>query len=156
MSEMHEILVTAEGLKHLQEELEHLKTTRRKEVADRLKDAISYGDLSENSEYQEAKEEQAFLEGKIVELEQKIKNAKIVKDDAKKDVIHVGSTVELKIDGEEIGTFSIVGATEADPFQKKISIDSPAGKALLGKKKGAKVSVVINSDTLEYEVLKVS
>lgn len=149
------LLVTEEGLKKLKEELEYLKDTRRKQVAERLKEAISYGDLSENSEYQEAKEEQAFLEGKIGDLEKQIQNAQVVKDsELKKNTVHIGSTVELKAEGEKIGTFVIVGATEADPFHNKISNESPVGAALLGKKKGSVIQIETPSGTKEYEILE--
>jgi len=153
-------LVTREGLKKLQEELDHLKTMRRQEVAQRLKEAISYGDLSENSEYEEAKNEQAFVEGRILELERKIKNAKIITD--KKalhgKVIEIGSTVTArnKTSREEPETFTIVGATEADPIDRKISNESPLGKAFLGKKKDDTVEVSAPGGSFRYEILKVS
>jgi len=153
-------LVTREGLKKLQEELELLKTVRRQEVAQRLKEAISYGDLSENSEYEEAKNEQAFVEGRILELERKIKNAKIITD--KKllhgKVIEIGSTVTVrnKTTREEPESFTIVGATEADPIEKKISNESPLGRAFLGKKKDETVEVIAPGGTFRYEILKVA
>lgn len=153
-------LVTKEGLKKLKEELDHLKTSRRQEVAKRLKEAISYGDLSENSEYEEAKNEQAFLEGRILELEQKIKNAKIIssnKDKTSKS-IEVGSTVTVqnKTDNDEPESYTIVGATEADPIDHKISNESPVGRAFLGCRKGETVNVVTPSGSLKYEILKVT
>ena len=155
-------LVTREGLKKLQEELAYLKTERRQEVAKRLKDAISYGDLSENSEYEEAKNEQAFVEGRILELERKIKNAKIIS--AKKDAavkakcVEIGSTVTVrnKTEGHDPETFVIVGSTEADPISKKISNESPLGKAFLGRMKGETVQVVTPAGTHKYEILKVA
>lgn len=154
-----ETLVTKEGLKKLKEELEHLKNVRRKEVAQRLKEAISYGDLSENSEYEEAKNEQAFVEGRILELERKIKNAKIIteKDGKIKDV-NIGSSVTIRniTDEDEPETYTIVGATEADPFDFKISNESPIGKALLSHIKGDTVKVPTPSGILEYEIIKVS
>lgn len=154
-------LVTKEGLKKLQDELEHLKTVKRKEVASRLKEAISYGDLSENSEYQEAKNEQAFIEGRILELEQMIKNAKIISDKKAatrtKDV-QIGTTVTVrnKTDGDEPVIYTIVGSTEADPLDQKISNESPVGKALLGKKKGDTIDVSTPAGAFKYEVLKVA
>lgn len=156
-----ETLVTKEGLKKLKDELEHLKTVRRKEVSLRLKEAISYGDLSENSEYEEAKNEQAFVEGRIIELERKIKNAKIISEhDARKGSkeVNVGSHVAVRnVRSEnEAETYTIVGATEADPFDGKISNESPIGKALLGRVKGDVVSVVTPSGTVEYEITKVA
>ena len=153
--------VTKEGLKKLKEELEHLKKVRRQEVAQRLKEAISYGDLSENSEYEEAKNEQAFLEGRILELENKIKNAKIISD--KKATksgkeVEIGSTVTVNNKGKssESEVYTIVGSTEADPVEHKISNESPIGKAFLGKNKGDTVVVETPSGNLKYEILKVS
>ncbi len=155
-------LITKEGLKKLKEELEYLKTTRRQEVAQRLKEAISYGDLSENSEYEEAKNEQAFVEGRILELEAKIKNAKIItekKSDARSKEIDIGSTVTLinKTEGtEEPERYTIVGSTEADPLDQKISNESPIGKSLLGKHKGDLVEIQAPSGIIKYEVIGVS
>lgn len=155
-----ETLVTKDGLKKLKEELDNLKNVRRKEVSQRLKEAISYGDLSENSEYEEAKNEQAFVEGRILELERKIKNAKIIteKDGHVKEV-NIGSSVMVKNRSsheEEEETYTIVGATEADPFDFKISNESPIGKALLSRTKGETVEVHTPSGIVEYEILKVS
>lgn len=154
-----ETLVTKEGLKKLKDELEHLKNVRRREVAQRLKEAISYGDLSENSEYEEAKNEQAFVEGRIIELERKIKNAKIITEkEGRVKEVNIGSTVTVRtISGDdEEQTYTIVGATEADPFDFKISNESPIGKALLSRVKGDKVKVHTPSGIIEFEVLKVS
>jgi transcription elongation factor GreA len=155
-----ETLVTKEGLKKLKEELENLKNVRRREVAQRLKEAIGYGDLSENSEYEEAKNEQAFVEGRIIELERKVKNAKIIgeKEGHVKDV-NIGSTVTIRNvtdNDEQSETYTIVGATEADPFENKISNESPIGKALLSRTKGETVVVPTPSGDLEYEIVKVS
>jgi transcription elongation factor GreA len=155
-------LVTKEGLKKLKEELDYLKTVRRVEVSQRLKEAISYGDLSENSEYEEAKNEQAFVEGRILELEQKIKNAKIIsekKPDARSGKeIDIGSTVTVRnrTDGDDPETYIIVGSTEADPLEHKISNESPIGRALLGKEKGDIVEVPTPGGKFRYEVLKVA
>ncbi len=155
-------LVTKEGLKKLQEELKHLKTVRRQELAQRLKEAISYGDLSENAEYEEAKNEQAFVEGRILELEQKIKNAKIISE-KKVDLrrgkeVQIGSTVSVrnKTDQDDPESYTIVGSTEADPMEQKISNESPIGKSLLGHKKGDTVEVNTPAGVFRYEVLKVS
>jgi len=150
------IIVTEEGFEKLKSELEYLKSTRRKEIAERLKNAIAYGDLSENSEYQEAKEEQAFLEGKIVELEKQIQSAEVAKDTGKKSVVNLGSVVTLEQDGVSVGDFTIVGATEADPFDNKISNESPVGTAVLGKKKGATVRVEMPSGIIEYTIVKIA
>lgn len=156
-----ETLVTKEGLKKLKEELEHLKSVRRKEVAQRLKEAISYGDLSENSEYEEAKNEQAFVEGRILELELKIKSAKIIAENvaAKSGKeISIGSTVTIcRTSGNDAPeTYTIVGATEADPFVYKISNESPIGKSLLNRRRGDTVLVLTPSGKLEYEIQKVA
>lgn len=149
------LLITEEGLKNLKEELEFLKNDRRKQVAERLKEAISYGDLSENSEYQEAKEEQAFLEGKINDLEKQVQNAQVVKEsEIKKNIVHIGSAVVLALDGKNIGEFIVVGATEADPFNNKVSNESPVGAALLGKKKGSAVEIETPSGVKSYEILE--
>lgn len=158
--EGEETLVTKEGLKKLKEELEELKTTRRREVAQRLKDAISYGDLSENSEYEEAKNEQAFVEGRILELERKIKSAKIISEQAASKggkEANVGSHVSIIMKGrEDEQTYTIVGATEANPFENRISNESPIGKALLGKRKGEKISVPTPAGIVQYEISKVA
>ncbi|MBP9750255.1 MAG: transcription elongation factor GreA [Candidatus Peribacteraceae bacterium] len=157
-----ETLVTKEGLKKLKEELETLKTVRRQEVAQRLKEAISYGDLSENSEYEEAKNEQAFVEGRIIDLEEKIKHAKIITEAKSSSSggkeISIGSTVTFRRAGkdDEPEAYTIVGATEADPFAQKISNESPIGRGLLGRHKGEIISVQTPSGTLDFEILKVA
>jgi transcription elongation factor GreA len=154
-------LVTKDGLRKLKEELDELKTIRRQEVALRLKEAISYGDLSENSEYEEAKNEQAFVEGRILELEAKIKNAKIISD--KPDKTHgkevvIGSTVSVmnKTEHGEAETYTIVGSTEADPLEHRISNESPIGRSFLGRKKGDTVTVSTPGGIFKYEILKVA
>ncbi len=149
------LIVTEAGLQKMKDELEYLKTTRRKEVADRLKDAISYGDLSENSEYQEAKEEQAFLEGKIITLDKEIKSAKVESTKGKKSVIHLGSIVELQIEENDIETFTIVGGNEADPFENKISNESPVGVALLGKEKNTTIIIDTPEGKVKYNIISV-
>jgi len=151
-----DVLVTKEGLQQLKEELKDLETRKRQEIAQRLQDAISYGDLSENSEYQEAKEEQAFAEGRIVEVTRQIKHAKIISDQHK-GLVNLGSEVEVKnLETSEKNTFKIVGATEANPFEKKISNESPLGSALIGKTKADKIKVKAPKGNVEYEVIKVS
>ncbi|MBS4199755.1 transcription elongation factor GreA [Bacillus sp. FJAT-49732] len=135
--------MTEAGKEKLEQELEYLKTVKRKEVVERIKIARSFGDLSENSEYDSAKEEQAFVEGRITTIENMIRNAKIIKDDeANADIVTLGKTVtflELP-DGDE-ETYTIVGSAEADPFEGKISNDSPIAKSLLGHKVGQEVTV---------------
>lgn len=152
-------LVTKEGLEKLKEELNYLQEVKRKEVAQRLKEAISYGDLSENAEYEEAKNEQAFVEGRILELEEKIKYAKIIDEKAKNAaIVQLGSRVvilNLTRKSEEKEEYTIVGSTEADPVNHKISNVSPVGKALLDRKIGDVVKVVAPAGMTEYEILKV-
>lgn len=149
------ILLTAAGLQKLQDELETLKTTGRRDVAIRLKTAIEFGDLSENAEYDEAKNQQAFVEARIAELEGQLKNVEVV-EESKTGAIQIGSTVTLKMKGEkEEREFTIVGSTEADSLVHKISNESPVGAAILGKKKGEKVMVVAPGGKFEYEILEV-
>ena len=135
--------MTLAGKQKLEQELEHLKTVKRKDVVERIKIARSFGDLSENSEYDSAKEEQAFVEGRITTLENMIRNAKIIQEDeVNSDKVALGRTVTFKElpDGDE-ESYSIVGSAEADPFEGKISNDSPIAKSLMGKKVGEIVSV---------------
>lgn len=152
------VLVTKEGLEKLTTELKDFKEVRRKQVAERLKEAIAYGDLSENSEYEEAKNEQAFIEGRIVELEQMIANAQIIKDDkAKHDTVQIGTTVTVQnvTEKDDPETYTIVGSTEADPLAHKISNESPIGAALLGKAKNEVVKVKVPAGIFEYKILKI-
>jgi transcription elongation factor GreA len=153
-----EVILTPEGLKKLEEELEHLKSVKRKEVAERIKLAISYGDLSENSEYDDAKNEQAFIEGRVMTLEKMLRNARVIQDDeVNTDVITIGSKVSLKDkEFDDIVNYTIVGSAESDPAQFKISNESPVGQALLGKRKGDIVVVNVPEGTIEYEVLDIS
>lgn len=151
-------LVTKEGLDKLKKELDYLKGVKRKEVAERIKEAISYGDLSENSEYEEAKNEQAFVEGRVFELEEKVKHAKIITEHHKTKSVQLGSTVYLenlskgKTDTE---VYTIVGSTETDPFGGKISNESPVGNALLDKQKGDKIKVIVPAGSIEYQIVKI-
>jgi transcription elongation factor GreA len=154
-----QVLLTREGLRKLKEELDYLKTVRRKEVAQRLKEAISYGDLSENAEYEEAKNEQAFLEGRIAVLEEKIKKAKIIseKHDHASQVVELGShvTVVNRTERGEPETYTIVGSTEADPLNHKVSNESPIGKALLGRARGDIVEIKAPAGRFKYEIVKI-
>ena len=151
------VVLTEEGLKKLEEKLEYLKSVRRLEVADRLKAAIALGDLSENSEYDDAKNEQAFIEGEILTLESQIRNSEIIKaDDSNKDVVHLGNTVVIKdMEYDEDETYTIVGSTEADTTEGKISNESPVGKAILGKTVGTVVQVKVPAGTLEYKIVEI-
>jgi len=154
------VYVTKEGLNKLENELEELQTKRRKEVAQRLKEAISYGDLSENSEYEEAKNEQAFVEGRILELEDQIKHAKIIveKKTAGK-VVELGSHVVIKLikAGKDVETeeYTIVGSTEADPLANKMSNEAPVGAAILGHKAGETVDVKVPAGEVKYKIVKI-
>lgn len=150
-------LVTKEGLQKLQEELEYLKNVKRKEVAERIKEAISYGDLSENSEYEEAKNEQAWMEGRILELEEKIKYARIIEEKAHVATVQLGTNVVIKNLNEKSAkseNYTIVGSTEADPLSHKISNESPVGAALLDRKKGDIVKVQVPGGVMEYEIIQ--
>ncbi len=148
--------VTAEGLQKLKDELEYLKVTKRKEIAEALKQAKAFGDLSENSEYDEAKNEQAEVERHIAELEETLENIEIIKAGGKKNKIHVGSSVKVHdIEFDEEITYTIVGSTESDPLENKISDESPIGKALLGAKPGDEVSAETPGGTVKMKVLEI-
>ena len=154
-----EIKMSAAGLKAMQEELEYLKTVRRKELAEEIKEARSHGDLSENSEYDEAKNTQGLVENRITELEQMVKNAVIIDEsELSVDSVSVGTHVSIKMIGDdEAEEYDIVGRTEADPLNGKISDESPVGHALLGKAVGEKAEVLLPSgQTVEYEVLAIT
>jgi transcription elongation factor GreA len=150
-----EVILTPEGLQKLEEELEHLKSVKRREVAERIKVAISYGDISENSEYEDAKNEQAFIEGRIMTLEKMLRNARIIQEDeVNTDVVSIGSTVRLRdIEFDEEVEYTIVGSAEADPASNKISNESPVGRALLGKKVGSIVDVQVPAGTIQFQIL---
>src|SRR6476660_2827090 len=136
-----EVILTQEGLKKLEDELDTLKSVKRREIAERIKVAIGYGDISENSEYEDAKNEQAFVEGRVITLEKMLRNARIINsDDVDTNTVSVGSIVTLKdIEFGDLMEYTIVGTAESDPFQNKISNESPVGKAIIGKKVGASV-----------------
>lgn len=149
------VMLTEDGYNKLVEKLKYLKEVRRIEVADRLKAAIALGDLSENSEYDDAKNEQAFLEGEIQELENKIRNSDIIKAGSS-DMVQMGSKVVVKdIEFDEEDTFMIVGSTEADPDEGKISNESPLGAALLGQKVGATVDVHAPAGVIRYQIVEI-
>ena len=156
-NDQNAVLLTKAGLAKLEAELEQLKTSGRKEVSDRLAEAISYGDLSENSEYDEAKNQQAFIEGRILELEDQIKNAEIIEDKGgEKGTVKIGSVVTMAREGEKAAEYTIVGSTEADPMSHKISNESPVGEAILGKKAKDKVKVQAPGGVFEYAISKVA
>ena len=150
------VMLTADGLKKLQEKLDYLKGERRKEVAERLKAAIALGDLSENSEYDDAKNEQAFLEGEILELEESIRNARIIEASSDSNTVSLGCQVVLKdIEFDEVDTYMIVGSTEADPDNGKISNESPVGLAIMGKTVGSVVDVIVGDNTIQYQIMEI-
>ena len=150
------VLLTADGLKKLQEKLDFLKGERRQEVAARLKAAIALGDLSENSEYDDAKNEQAFLEGEILELEESIRNSKIIEASADSNTVSLGAQVVLKdIEFDEVDTYMLVGATEADPDNGKISNESPVGLAIMGQPVGYVVDVVVGENVIQYQIMEI-
>jgi len=150
-----QVVLTKEGHAELQRELEELKTERQPAVIKRIQQAKEFGDLSENAEYDDAKNEQGFVAGRIAEIEEILKRAKVVHP-AKTNggIVQLGSRVKVHIDGEE-ADLTIVGAAEADPIKEKISHESPLGKALLGKKTGDKVEVTAPSGTLLYTIRSV-
>ncbi len=152
-----EVLLTQEGFDKLEEQLEYLKTTQRTEIAERIKIALGYGDLSENSEYDEAKSAQEDNEGKIIELENKIRHAKII-DDSEIDTktVQVGNTVEvLDMEFNENVTYTLVGSTEVDLAANKISNESPIGSALIGSKKGQIVEAKVPTGVIKFKILSI-
>ncbi len=152
-------LVTREGLKNLKEELDELENVRRKEVAARLKEAISFGDLSENSEYEDAKNEQALVESRISELKGMIKTAKIITEKKSSGkIVKIGSTVTIQnlTDKDEPETYTIVGSTEADPTLAKISNESPIGAAIVDQEQGKEITVQTPAGEVKYKITKVS
>lgn len=155
MSDIKKYLMTYEGVKKLEEELEYLKTVKRKEITEKIKVALGYGDLSENSEYDEAKNEQAFVEGRIIQLENMLKNASVIDEsEISTDVVSVGSIVKVKdYEFDEEVEYSIVGSAEADPMEFKISNESPVGSALMGKKIGEIIEVTVPGGISKFEIL---
>lgn len=152
-----EVLLTKEGHQKIEEELDFLKAVRRKEVSERIKIAISFGDISENSEYDEAKNEQAQLEERILKLENMLTKAVII-DESKIDlsVVTIGSVVKVNdIDFDEEVEYTIVGSAEADPYEFRISNESPVGRALLGRKVGDKIDVPVPDGMAKFEILEI-
>lgn len=152
------VYLTKEGLEKLQKDLENMKTVRRKEVAERLKQAIGFGDLSENSEYDDAKNEQAFIEGEIQRMEEMLINVVVIEDGAKVDdgTITIGSKVVIRFVGDdEEEEYKIVGTVEADPMNNRISNESPVGKAIIGHKAGDIVDIEVPTGIVQYEIVKV-
>jgi len=151
-------ILTIEGLAKLENELDFLKSKKRAEIALRIKQALAFGDISENSEYDEAKNEQAFVEGRIVQIENILKTAKVIdEEDIQTDIVSVGCKVTLKdIElGDEV-EYTIGGSAEADPINLKISNESPVGKALIGKSIGSIVNIIVPDGIIKYEVLNIN
>ena len=149
-----EIVLTPEGLSKLQNELDELKSVHRREVNDRIRQAKEYGDLSENAEYEDAKQEQAFIEGRILKLEGMIRNSRIIDEsEYAPDEVHLGATVKVKdLKNNESYEFNIVGSAEADPSNQRISNESPLGRALIGHKKGETVDVSTPRGVVKYKI----
>lgn len=151
-----EVILTKEGKEELEKRLEYLKLEKRAEITERIKTAREFGDLSENAEYDAAKNEQAMIEGEILEIEQKLKYAVIIKDGVKKGTVSLGSKVDFTDDDTgELYTYEIVGTTEADVEQGRISNESPIGNALLGKKAKDTVNVAVPAGIMKITIKKV-
>ncbi|HEV8229786.1 MAG TPA: transcription elongation factor GreA [Candidatus Limnocylindria bacterium] len=149
------VYVSADGLKKMQRELEELRTSKRAEVAERIHAAMEFGDFTENSELEQAKNDQAFLEGRIMTLEQMIKNAQIIDQNSHHDLVEVGSHVSVESEGAR-EQYVIVGSAEASPAEGKISNESPVGRALMGHKAGETVRLAVPAGAIEMKILKVS
>lgn len=153
-----EVVLTYEGLKKLEDELAYLKSVKRLEIAERIKQALSFGDISENSEYDEAKNEQAQMEGRIAQLENMLKNAKVIdEDEVSTEAVSLGSKVKLyDMEFDEEVVYHLVGSTEADPSKFKISNESPVGRALIGQSKGSIVEVAVPDGVIKFKILEIS
>ena len=157
-----QVILTQEGLEKLEQELEELKSVKRKEIAEKIKVALSFGALSENSEYDEAKNEQAIMEARIADIEVTLKNVKVIDEsELSNENIHIGSKVEVRVNNPRTGktdvyNYKIVGSNEADPLSGNISDESAVGKALLGHGIGDKIEVEVPAGMMEYEVLAIS
>jgi transcription elongation factor GreA len=152
-----EVLLTEDGLKKLEVELDELKSVHRKEVNDRIRQAKEFGDISENAEYEDAKQEQAFVEGRILKLEAMIRNAKIiVESEGSADEVHLGSTVRVRnVTAGSESEYTIVGSTESDPLNEKISNESPIGTALIGSKPGATVTASTPGGEVQLKIISI-
>ena len=154
---MKEVILTPEGFKKLKAEIEHLSTDKRREVAERIRIAREFGDIAENAEYDDAKNEQALLEHRIALLEERLVAARVIeKKEISKDVVSIGSKVRLKdMDANETIEYHIVGSAEANPAEHKLSNESPVGKAIIGKKKGEVVEVAAPRGSLKFKILEI-
>ena len=153
----NEIILTPEGFRELEQKLEDLKINKRKEMAEKIKTAREFGDISENAEYDAAKDEQSMIEGEINDIENKLRTAKII-DNKKIDtsVVSIGCTVKLKdIELDAVSEYKLVGTTESDPAQKKISNESPVGKAILGRKKNETVEVFAPAGVIKMKIMDI-
>jgi transcription elongation factor GreA len=152
-----EVILTPEGYKKLQAEIEYLSNEKRREVADRIRIAREFGDIAENAEYDDAKNEQALLEHRIATLEERLRDAKVInKKDVAKDVVSVGSKVKLRdVTAKQTVEYHIVGSAEANPAQNKLSNESPVGKAIIGHKKGDVVEVAAPRGTTKFKILEI-
>jgi len=152
-----DVLLTPEGLEKLKEEITYLTTEKRREVAERIKHAREFGDISENSEYDDAKNEQAMLEQRIIQLEERLTRARLIEaEDVPKGIVALGTRVRLRdLDAKETIEYVIVGSAEANPREQKLSNESPVGKAILGKKKGETVEVSAPRGSLKYKIMDV-
>ena len=155
---MKEVILTPEGYKKLKEEISYLSTEKRREVAERIKTAREFGDIAENAEYDDAKNEQAMLEHKIAQLEERLARARVIDtDDVDTSVVSVGSVVRLRdVDAKETVEYQIVGSAEANPIENKLSNESPVGKAIIGRKKGETVEVATpRGSMLKFKIMEI-
>ncbi len=154
---MKEVILTPEGYEKLKTEIHHLSNDKRREVADRIRVARDFGDISENAEYDDAKNEQAMLEHKIAQLEERLVNARVIEaDDVDLSVVSIGAKVRLKdVDANQTVEYIIVGSAEADPAESKLSNESPVGKAIIGKKKGETVEVAAPRGALKFKIMDI-
>ncbi len=154
---MKDVILTKEGYQKLRNEIEYLSTERRREVAERIKHAREFGDITENAEYDDAKNEQAMLEARIAKLEERLAGARVIeKREISKDVVSVGAVVRLRdVDAKQTVEYHIVGSAEANPAEQKLSNESPVGKAIMGHKKGETVEVATPRGSLKYKILEI-
>jgi len=154
---LKEVILTPEGYEKLKEEIEYLSSEKRREVADRIRVAREFGDIAENAEYDDAKNEQALLEHRIATLEERLVNARVIgSDEVTSDVVSIGSRVKLKdLDANETVEYHIVGSAEANPAEHKLSNESPVGKAIIGHKKGETVEVAAPRGSLKFKILDI-
>ena len=154
---MKEVILTPEGFNKLKEEIDHLSSAKRRQVADRIRVAREFGDIAENAEYDDAKNEQALLEHRIAVLEERMRAARVIeKKEISKDVVSIGSHVKLRdMDAKQTIEYHIVGSAEANPAEYKLSNESPVGKAIIGKKKGEVVEVSAPRGSLKFKIMEI-